>query len=226
MTAYAYAPPPPPSLAIAGSDARCPVARIFCVGRNYAAHAAEMSMPAEPVFFMKPASALVPGGGPAPYPADTERLDHEVELALIVGAAGAPRTEDEARALVFGYAAALDLTRRDAQARAKAGGEPWDAAKGFDASAPVSQVRPAAEIGHPRAGRIWFEVDGEMRQDADLSEMILSPEAMLVALARQWRLAPGDLVLTGTPAGVGPMARGARGRGGIDGVGEIAVEIT
>lgn len=197
-------------------------ARIFCVGRNYAAHAAEMNAAAEPVFFMKPASALA-----APedcvYPPDTERLDHEIELVVALGADGAPGDEDAARALIAGYAVGVDLTRRDVQAALKAKGAPWEAAKAFDGSAPVGPVRPVSEIGHPRAGRIWFEVDGEPRQDGDLADMILSPEALLVMLARTWRLRAGDLVFTGTPAGVGPIPRGGVGRGGVAGVGEIEI---
>lgn len=221
-----FALPAPVELPIEGAEpgVRAPVGRIFCVGRNYAAHAAEMGAAAEPVFFMKPAQAVVVEPH-APYPVDTERLDHEVELAVMLGRAGAPRSEDEARDMIFGYAAAIDLTRRDAQAAAKAAGAPWETAKAFDGSAPVSPLRTAAAIGHPRAGAIWLTLDGAQRQSGDLAQMILSPEALLVRLARYWRLAPGDLILTGTPAGVGPIERGQVIEAGIDGVGALSIRI-
>ncbi len=217
--------PPPAPVALVEGGGSFTVGRVFCVGRNYAAHAAEMGGPATPIFFTKPASAVIPTGATAPYPAHTQRMDHEIELVLALGAGGRPENDDDARALIAGYAAGVDLTRRDAQAAAKAAGEPWDAAKGFDASAPLGVIRSASAIGHPRAGRIWFEVDGAMKQDADIAQMTLSPEALLIALGAIWELRPGDLVFTGTPEGVGPMTGGQEGRGGIDGVGEVSVTI-
>lgn len=217
----AYQTPERPSLAIADSTERAGACRIFCVGRNYADHAKEMGAPPEPVFFMKPAEALITDAAPAPYPVETERLDHEVELALVLGAGGTPTTPDAARALIFGYAVAIDLTRRDVQAAAKAAGAPWEAAKAFDGSCPISEIAPAAQIGHPRAGAIWLDVDGVRKQAGDLGEMLIDPEALLVRLARHWRLLAGDIILTGTPAGVGPVTRGARLTAGIDGVGAL-----
>jgi fumarylpyruvate hydrolase len=220
--------PPQPQLPIAGRSATFTAGRVFCVGRNYAAHVKEMGSPGEAIFFMKPATSLVPLDGvrgDIPYPADTERFDHEIELVLVLGAAGRPRSEDEARALIFGYAAGIDLTRRDTQFRLKDQGSPWEASKAFDHSAPVSAIRPADEIGHPLDGRIWLSVDGAIRQDASLADMTLSSEALIVALARTWALLPGDVVFTGTPAGVGPLLRGETARGGIDGVGEIEIRI-
>ncbi len=220
--------PPQPPLPIAGGDATFTAGRVFCVGRNYAEHVKEMGGPGEPIFFMKPASSLVAvgdGGAEIPYPAETERFDHEIELVVALGAGGRPASEADARALIYGYGVGIDLTRRDAQFRLKEEGSPWEAAKAFDASAPVSALRPAHAIGHPRRARIWLEVDGAIRQDADLADMTLSPEALLVALARTWALRPGDVVFTGTPAGVGPLAPGQLARGGVDGVGEIAIRI-
>lgn len=203
-----------------------PVTRIFCVGRNYAEHAAEMGAAPEPIFFMKPAEAAVFAEADVPYPPETERLDHEVELVVALGAGGRPKDEAAARGMIFGYAVGADMTRRDVQSAAKAKGGPWEAAKAFDGAAAVERIHPAAEIGHPRRGRIWFSVDGETRQTGDLSDMILSPEALLVSLARFWSLQPGDLVFTGTPAGVGPITPGQLGRGGIEGVGEMTLRLS
>lgn len=216
--------PPQPTLAIDGSREPFVVGRIFCVGRNYEAHVKEMGSPGDPIFFMKPASCLMPEGD-IPYPSDTARFDHEIELVLAIGAGGKPKTEAEARAAIFGYAVGIDLTRRDAQFKLKDEGSPWEACKAFDASAPVALIRPAESVGHPRKGRIWIEVDGAMKQDADIADMTLSPEALLVALGKTWALRPGDLVFTGTPAGVGPIARGQSVRGGVDGLGEIRIKV-
>jgi len=222
---HAPAPTPPqPQVPIAGRAESFTVGRVFCVGRNYSEHVKEMGGPGEAIFFMKPASSVMPPGD-IPYPPDTERFDHEIELVLAIGAGGRPGTEAEARAVIFGYAVGIDLTRRDAQFRLKDEGSPWEASKAFDASAPVSPIQPAEAIGHPRAGRIWLSVDGGVRQDADLADMTLGPEALLVALARTWALRPGDLVFTGTPAGVGPMTPGQAAHGGIDGVGELAIKV-
>lgn len=215
--------PPHPILPVHDGEA-FEVGRIFCIGRNYAAHAAEMGMPAEPLFFMKPPSALAAPTS-VPYPANTKRLDHEIELVLALGAGGRPQTDDEARALIYAYAVGVDLTRRDVQGRLKNAGSPWEEAKGFDGSAPVGPLQRAEDVGHPRAGRIWLSVDGETRQDGRIEDMILSPEALIVALARTWKLAPGDLIFTGTPEGVGPLASGARVEGGVEGVGEITFEV-
>lgn len=210
------------TVAVAGSETPYPVGRVFCVGRNYAAHAREMGAAAKPIFFMKPASAVI-APADAAFPPHTEQLDHEIELVVAVGAEGAPTTPDDARALICGYAVGVDLTRRDVQSQLKAKSAPWEVAKAFDGSAPVGPIRSVADIGHPRAGRIWFSVGDETRQDGDLSEMLLSPEDLLITLARTWRLQPGDLVFTGTPAGVGPIGRGQVGRGGVEGVGEIEI---
>ncbi len=199
--------PPQPTVAIDGRRETFTVGRVFCVGRNYAAHVKEMNSVNEAIFFMKPASC-VEGPGTIPYPPDTERFDHEIELVIALGQAGRPKTDAEAHALIFGYAVGIDLTRRDAQFKLKDEGGPWEACKAFDHSAPIAAIRPADVVGHPRKARIWIEVEGAMKQDADIAEMTLSPEELLIQLGRQWALCPGDLVFTGTPAGVGPIRPG------------------
>jgi fumarylpyruvate hydrolase len=218
-----------PSLPIDGDERRFPVRRIFCVGRNYAAHAREMGHDpdrAPPFFFMKPADALVPEGGEVPYPSATGELHHEVELAVALGAplAGAGIDAETARAAVWGYAVAVDLTRRDLQAEAKAQGRPWEAAKAFDASCPCSAVVPASRFD-PAAGRIWLSVDGAPRQDGDLSQLIWPVPALLARAGALFALKPGDLVLTGTPAGVGALQPGDRVAAGVDGLGTLSLQI-
>jgi fumarylpyruvate hydrolase len=203
---------PRPAVAVAGSPLAFPVRRIFCVGRNYAEHAREMGakdLRAPPFFFTKPADAVVASGAVVPYPARTAELHHEIELVVALGAELQP----------FGYAVGNDLTRRDVQAAAKKEGRPWDTAKGFDHSAPVSPIARAAEIGHPARGRIWLEVNGKLRQEGDIADMIWGVPEILAELATWFELKAGDLVFTGTPAGVGPLAPGDRVRGGVDGVG-------
>jgi fumarylpyruvate hydrolase len=217
------------SLAVAGTDARFPVRRIFCIGRNYAAHAREMggAVDAEaPILFCKPADTVVPDGATIPYPSLTHDLHHEVELVAAIGTGG--RDIDPARALdhVFGYAAGLDLTRRDLQSELRRNGKPWDWAKGFDDSAPVGTLRTVADIGgHPTRGRITLHVDGALRQDGDLADMVTSTADMIALISRGVALRPGDLVFTGTPSGVGPLARGQTARGEIEGVGTVTLTI-
>ena len=209
---YPFAPPLVPSLPIADSDARFPVHRIYCIGRNYAEHAKEMGAPmvsrANPVFFMKPADAIVPEGGEVPYPSATRELHHEVEM--VVGLHRGGRDIDPQRALdcVFGYGVGLDLTRRDLQAAMKTKGLPWDVAKGFDASAPVSALRAASEIGHPAHARLSLAVNDEKRQDADIADMIFPVADIIAELSKLFELKSGDLIFTGTPAGVGSLLRG------------------
>ncbi|MGH8114020.1 MAG: fumarylacetoacetate hydrolase family protein [Rhodanobacteraceae bacterium] len=209
---FLFDPPAIPGLPITGSDTRFPVHRIYCIGRNYAEHAKEMGAQAvsraNPVFFMKPADAIVPGGGAVPYPSATHELHHEVEMTVALSKGG--RDIDPARALdcVFGYGVGLDLTRRDLQAAMKAKGLPWDVAKGFDASAPVSALRAASEIGHPAHARLSLEVNGELRQATDIADMIFPVAEIVAELSKLFELKPGDLIFTGTPAGVGPLLRG------------------
>jgi fumarylpyruvate hydrolase len=202
--------PATPAVPVAGTDARFPVHRIYCVGRNYAEHAKEMGHAVDrevPTFFMKPADAAWTQAE-VPYPPGTANLHHEVELVVALHAGG--RDLDAARALdcVFGYAIGLDLTRRDLQAAAKAKGNPWDTAKGFDASAPIGAIVPAATLGHPRTGELALAVNGIERQRADIATMVFAVPEILAALSRLFELAPGDLVFTGTPAGVGPLLPG------------------
>jgi fumarylpyruvate hydrolase len=208
-----------PSVAVAGSSARFAVRRIFCVGRNYAEHAREMGHDPNaeaPFFFTKPADAVVDSGAALPYPTATTDLHHEAELVVALGKGGRDVTEDQALALIWGYAAGNDLTRRDLQAEAKAARRPWDMAKGFDNSAVVAALRPADQ-GVP-AGRIRCLVDGRITQDADLAEMIWPVSGIIAHLSRLVALQPGDLIFTGTPAGVGPIARGQTCEVQIDGL--------
>jgi fumarylpyruvate hydrolase len=228
MSGYVFAPPSTPSLAVAHSSERFPIRRVFCVGRNYAAHAREMGGDPSrepPTFFTKPADAVVPAAGTVPYPSATRDLHHEVELVVALKAGGADIAPERALDLVWGYGVGLDLTRRDLQAAAKDARAPWDMAKGFDASAPCSPLLPAAVTGHPSTGRIWLEVNGDTRQQGDLAEMIYPVAEVIAHLSRLVRLAPGDLIYTGTPAGVGPLQRGDRVRGGVDGVATFELAI-
>ena len=218
---YVIPAPAQTSVEVAGSSERFPVHRIYCVGRNYAAHAREMGMDPErepPFFFSKPADAIVPNGAPVPYPSRTGNLHHEIELVVAIGAGGRDIPLADALAHVFGYAVGNDLTRRDLQFAAREKGQPWDVSKGFDRSAPVTAIRRAAEVGHLDRGRIWIEVNGELRQQADLSEMIWSVPEIVAELSTLFDLVPGDLIFTGTPAGVGPVQRGDSLVGGIDGL--------
>jgi fumarylpyruvate hydrolase len=206
---------------------RFPVRRVYCVGRNYAAHAREMGHDPDrepPFFFGKPADALVPDGADTPYPPATSRLEHEVELVVALGGGGQDVSVADALGLVWGYAVGIDLTRRDLQAEAKRLGRPWDLAKGFDHSAPVGTIAPAAGID-PASGAVTLHVDGELRQSGDLADQIWSVAETIAALSRSVALAPGDLFFTGTPDGVGPVTRGSVLRGAIAGVGTVETRI-
>lgn len=221
MTDYVIVPPAVACVAVAGSAARFPIRRVFCVGRNYAAHAREMGNDPDrepPFFFTKPADAVVPASGTVPYPPATRELHHEVELVVALGGGGANIAPGQALALVWGYGVGLDLTRRDLQAVAKEMGRPWDMAKGFDASAPCSPLVPVSTLGHPDARQIWLDVNGQRRQEGNLNEMIWSIPDIIAALSRLVALAPGDLIYTGTPAGVGQLQPGDVVSGGVDGV--------
>jgi fumarylpyruvate hydrolase len=219
---------PQASVEITGSARRFPVHRIYCVGRNYEAHVREMGNDPQrepPCFFMKPADAVVANGAPVPYAPRTANLHHEVELVVAIGAAGRNIALHSALEHVFGYAVGNDLTRRDLQAAAKDQGLPWDVAKGFDHSAPITAIRTVADAGHPSSGRIWLEVNGHKRQDANLAEMIWSVPEVIAELSTLYELQPGDLVFTGTPAGVGPVQRGDSIVAGIDGLDTLRTTI-
>jgi fumarylpyruvate hydrolase len=215
----------PPTLAIAGRAERFPVRRIYCVGQNYADHAREMGSDPErqaPFFFSKPADAVVPSGSVLPFPPATENLHHEVELVLALGGGGAGVSVAAAGALVFGCAVGVDLTRRDLQAAAKAAGRPWDMAKGFDRSAPIGAIMVGAP---PVAASIALSVNGESRQAGQLSDMIWSPAEIVATLSTYVTLAPGDLIFTGTPAGVGPLRRGDGVVARIEGLPELSFSV-
>mgnify|MGYP001806113490 CR=1 FL=1 len=225
---YVLEPWPLPGVAVVGDDRLFPVRRVFCVGRNYAAHTREMGgdpTREPPLFFMKPAYALVPDGGSVPYPPATRSLHHEVELVVALAKGGRNIPAAAALDTVFGYGVGIDLTRRDLQAEAKKAGNPWDMAKGFDGSAPCGPLRPVATGGHPQEGAITLRLNGETRQNGDLSAMIWSVAECIAALSRLVTLAPGDLLYTGTPEGVGPVKPGDRLEGSIAGVGQLNVTI-
>ncbi|MCU0800798.1 MAG: fumarylacetoacetate hydrolase family protein [Rhodobacteraceae bacterium] len=224
---YVFAAPPTVSVAVAGNVARFPVRRVFCVGRNYAEHAREMGHDPQaepPFFFTKPADAVVDSGALIPYPPATGDLHHEAELVVALGSGGAFLPEDAALSLVWGYAAGNDLTRRDMQAAAKAARRPWDMAKGFDRSAIVGPIK-AFDIGDAPKGRISCHVDGDLRQEADLSDMIWPVAGIIAHLSRMVILQAGDLIFTGTPAGVGAIAAGQTCTVAIDGLEPAVVTV-
>ena len=228
MTAYAFTPPPPVTARIAGSDALFPVRRIYCVGRNYAAHAREMGYDPDrepPFFFGKPADSLQPETAVVPFPSATRDFHHEVELVVALGCGGRDIPTDEAESAIFGYGIGIDWTRRDRQAEAKSQGKPWDSAKGFDHSATLGPLHPVSAVGHPARGRIWLAVNGALRQDADLATLIWSVPEVIASLSRLFEVRPGDLIYTGTPAGVGAVRRGDRISCGIEGLGEISTAV-
>ncbi|TPG11736.1 FAA hydrolase family protein [Rhodanobacter glycinis] len=221
---YAIAPPVLPSLPIIGSDLRFPIRRVFCIGRNYAEHAREMGASvdtAAPMFFCKPADAVVSDGADVPYPQATSDLHHEVEMVVALGAGGHDLTPEQGAALVWGYGVGLDLTRRDLQAQAKAKGHPWDVAKGFDHSAPVSALRPASEVTLTADSVLRLSVNSELRQQTTLGEMVHGVPQIIAALSTLFELKAGDLIFTGTPAGVAALQRGDRFHAELVGVAEL-----
>jgi fumarylpyruvate hydrolase len=227
-TEFVIPPPPVASVAVHGTDARFPVRRIFCVGRNYAAHAREMGRDPDrepPFFFLKPADTVVDDNATVPYPPETENFHYEIELIVAIGKAGADIPQDRALDYVYGYAVGIDLTRRDLQLAAREQGRPWDWGKGFDLSAPIAPLHPVAEIGHPRAGRLWLAVNGTVKQDSDIAKLIWSVPEIISTISRSMELRPGDIIMTGTPEGVGPVQRGEVMTGGIDGLGEIRIAV-
>jgi fumarylpyruvate hydrolase len=213
MTTYALAVPAVPSLPIVGSEQRFAVRRIFCIGRNYAEHAREMGATvdkASPMFFCKPADAVVTDGHDVRYPTITHELHHEVEMVVALGAGGSNIRVDAVEELIWGYGVGLDLTRRDLQAKAKEKGAPWDTAKGFDDSAPVSALVPRAQAAISAATALTLHVNGELRQHTTLGEMVHGVPAIVAALSTLFELKAGDLIFTGTPAGVAALSRGDR----------------
>jgi fumarylpyruvate hydrolase len=225
-TSYVVIPPTTTTVPVEDIDAVFPVCRVFCVGRNYSEHAVEMGHDPErepPFFFMKPAGAVVPTGSTLPFPSATEELHHEIELVVALQRGGEGITSDDALSHVFGYAVGLDMTRRDLQAQAKKAGRPWDMAKGFDRSAPMSHLRPASVIGHPSEGAIYLRINGEPRQEGDLSQQIWKVPETIAYLSTLVELQPGDLIMTGTPKGVGRVEPGDHLEGHIDRVGDLTI---
>ena len=221
-------PAPTPSVAVAGSSDRFPVRRIFCVGRNYAAHAREMGKDPDrepPFFFLKPADAVVDDGVTIGYPPETSNLHYEAELIVAIGKAGRDISLETALDHVWGYGIGLDMTRRDLQNAAKDLGRPWDWGKGFDKSAPIGPLHPVSAVGHIDKGRIWLAVDGVTKQDSDVSKLIWPIADVISIASRSMELRPGDLIMTGTPEGVGPVKAGQTMTLGIEGLGEMTIHI-
>ena len=221
MTEFAIPAPAQPSLPIEGSAARFPVHRIYCIGRNYGKHVKEMGGDPKdqpPIFFMKPADAVVAPGGAVPYALATRNFHHEIELVVALKGGGTNVPADQALDLVFGYAAGVDLTRRDLQNIAKDAGSPWDSAKGFDASAPCSAIHPGQT---PPSGAITLAVNGATKQDGELADMIWSVAEIISKCSELWTLQPGDLIFTGTPDGVGPLVEGDKVVGEVAGAGRV-----
>ncbi len=217
-TSYVFPPFETPSVEIEGSSERFAVHRIYCVGRNYEAHAREMGKdPARepPFFFTKPADAIVPNHATIPYPSRTKNLHHEIELVLAIGKPGREIAAGAALEHIFGYAVGNDLTRRDLQFEARDKGRPWDTGKAFDRSAAITAIRPVSIGGHVLRGRIWLSVNGKVRQDADVSELIWGVPELVAELSTLFELRAGDLIYTGTPAGVGPVTSGDRMEGRV-----------
>ncbi len=226
MTRYVITPNETPSLAIHGDDARFPLRRVFCVGRNYSEHAREMGHDPDrepPFFFMKPADAIVSDGATIPYPQVTKDLHHEIEMVVAMGKGGADIPVEKALEHVFGYGVGLDMTRRDIQGEAKKMGRPWEMGKAFDNSAPCTELKPVSMVGHPAKGAIWLKVNGKIVQQGDLSELIWNVPETIAYLSKLVTLRPGDLIYSGTPAGVGPVNRGDKLEGHVDGVGDLTI---
>ena len=227
MCDFVITPPPVPGVPVAGGGS-FPVRRIFCVGRNYAEHVREMGgdpTREAPFFFTKPADAVLTGGTDMPYPPGTADLHHEMELVAAIGSGGSHIKPGDALGHVYGYAAGLDMTRRDLQSEAKKAGRPWDMSKGFDFSAPIGEIVPASRIGHPARGSIELKVNGKIRQSSDLNRMIWSVAETVAYLSGLVRLAPGDLIFTGTPEGVAAVRRGDLLEGVVESIGSVRTRI-
>jgi fumarylpyruvate hydrolase len=231
MSNYVFPPEPQVAVPVAGSGALFPVRRVYCVGRNYAAHAREMGADERdpPFFFCKPDNSIVvcPAGQTVevPYPTLTSDYQHEIELVAAIGKAGCDIAVADALSHVWGYAVGLDMTRRDLQSQMKKQGRPWEVGKAFDHSAPIGPMHPASKIGHPAKGALWVQVDGVDKQRSDISLLIWNVAETIANLSTLFELQPGDLIYTGTPEGVNAVQRGQTMVGGIDGLGEIRVKV-
>ena len=227
MSDYVIAPPPQVAVPVAGGGL-FPVRRVYCVGRNYAEHAREMGHDPDaepPFFFSKPADALVTNGADTPYPSESANYHHEIELVAAIGTGGRNIAVADAFSHVWGYAVGLDMTRRDVQAWAKKAGKPWETAKGFDRSGPIGALVPAANLATPLKGAIELKVNGAVRQSADISDMIWDLPHVISELSRYFELFPGDLIFTGTPAGVSAVNKGDKLEGSVAGVGTVVTTI-
>jgi fumarylpyruvate hydrolase len=222
---FVFPAPAPAALAVAGSAAAFPVARVFCIGRNYRWTPGEPSPTQMPAWFMKPASAVCAAQGSLPYPPQTREFCHEIELVVAIGRGGRDIDTAQAPSHIWGYAAGLDLTRRDLQQQAKQAGGPWEPAKAFDCSAPCTALVAAASCGPLRQGAVWLTVNGVERQRADVSELLWPVPHLVAMLSRSVTLLAGDLIFTGTPAGVGPLAPGDVVAGGVTGIGEFSMTV-
>ena len=225
---YIFDAPRVNSVTVQGDDRRFPVRRIYCVGRNYAEHIREMGGDERqsPFFFQKPSDAIVEDGAAVPYPPATSDFQYEIELVLAIGEGGANIKIENAASHIFGVAAGIDLTRRDVQIEARKTGRPWEIGKSFDASAPIGVIAPLNGGALPRRGALSLRVNGELRQQGDIAEMIWNSAEIVSALSKQYTLEPGDLIFTGTPAGVGPTVAGDELIGEVEGVGAIRITIT
>ncbi|WP_439122322.1 fumarylacetoacetate hydrolase family protein [Marivita sp.] len=227
MTQYAIETPPVVAIPVAGQDTLFPVRRIYCIGRNYAAHAIEMGHDPDredPFFFQKNPDNL-DTSGTFPYPPHTSDVHHEAEMLVALKSGGKNISVDNALDHVFGYGLALDMTRRDLQGIAKKAGRPWEIGKAFEQSAPCGPVHPVSEVGHPDQGHLALKVNGEVRQEGDLNQMIWKVPEMISYLSEYFELAPGDVILSGTPSGVGPVSKGDKMELTIEGLGALSVTV-
>ena len=225
---YVFSPPSVTALPVRGSESRFPVRRVYCVGRNYAEHAIEMGGDPNkepPFFFQKNPDNLVAGKGEFRYPSASKDVHHEIELVVFLSKGGEDIPVDQALDHVFGYAVGLDMTRRDLQGEAKKMGRPWESGKAFEESAPVGDIVPASQMGHPESGAIWLKVNGKIVQEGDLNQLIWKVPEAISYLSGLFRLGAGDVIMTGTPAGVGPVKRGDELLGHIDGIGDLKVTV-
>ena len=222
---FVISPPPRAAIAVAGTDKMFPVRRIWCVGRNYEEHIREMGHDVRdpPFFFSKPADAIVPDGGTVPYPPLTKDMHHEVELVVALKSGGRNITPERAPNCIFGYGVGIDLTRRDLQIASRDMKRPWEIGKAFDASAPCGALQPAARIGHPSKGRIALSVNGKVRQEGDLAQMIWKVPEVIEKLSEMVALAAGDIIMTGTPSGVAATVAGDRLECEVERVGKLTV---
>ena len=227
MTKYVIPQPPQPAIAVTGSDEKFPVKRIWCVGRNYEEHIKEMGHDVRdpPFFFAKPADAIVADGATIPYPSLTKDYQHEIELVVALKSGGRNIPKEKALDCVWGYGVGIDLTRRDLQIASRNIKRPWEIGKAFDGSAPCGPLQPASKIGHPSKGRIWLKVNGEVKQDGDLAQMIWNVPEVISKLSDMVALEAGDIIMTGTPSGVAATVAGDKLECEVEGVGKLTVTI-